>query len=84
MELQELALVLGNGILLPWVQSFLNKYVPKKYRSASVTVLAVLAGIAWTFVYAGSWELFLSNTAMILATSQTVYFKILKEPKKKK
>lgn len=84
MELQELMLVLGNGMVLPWVQIFLNKYVPKQYRSISVTVLSIFAGIAWTFVYAGSWDAFLANTAMILTTSQTVYFKVLKEKEVKK
>lgn len=85
MELQEFAIVFGNGILLPWVQTLLNKYVPKEYRSICVFGLSILAGVAWTLVYSGGLEGLLTNTALIMATSQTVYFKVLKEtPKKKK
>jgi len=84
MELQELISVVGNGVLLPWVQIYLNKYVPKKYRSLSVLVLSILAGVIWGVVYAGNLESFLANTAIVITTSQTVYFKILKDEKNSK
>ena len=81
MELQETIILLGNGILLPFIQTLLNKYVQKEYRSACVTLLSIIAATVWTYIYAGSFEVFIANAAMILATSQTIYFKIIKPSK---
>lgn len=78
MELQSVLLSLGSGVLLPVAQELLNKYVPSKYRHLVALVASLGVGFGWTYVVGGGWEAVLANTAMIWATGQTVYAKLVK------